>query len=524
MIATSVPGTCPEFTYETAKSNAHDENNNHLRNVFQEAPQGMFTSNKHTDPQQEAAFKERLTSQRTSHRRLHIDEHTGVRKQVSSVSQAIGCYFGASNDPKSRSTPAMITRFHWLESEKVHREGRNIHDCQRAENSMDDHAKRARAYWTHFHQFEDMLVALTFQFIRVDLLDSPELVVADIIIDNFTVLLKKYSISYEGRTIERTKILCTILTIVNALHELLFTPGGKHHGKTFRLEYLMDLNERMVCTEEIALFAIGLMFNSIEQENHKKVLKAIWTLHKRTKEYRAVDEVQGEFDYNYIAMDNIKRLKQQIHGTIQEQEGKIGESAIESTLDELCKSQTMCSTYDMVAGKFGDGFPEQTAQKKYRRERIIVSNKTYIHMENFKAFREGTSSDIFKECLREFRHKHTPTHQILLGRRIRNKQGAVEHPHLFDTIMMQPANQSLMVSGGTQYTEDDDDIINIDDVADADDEILEEDLDSYGRKRRSDRLGYTVEKFKPERTIHEREYPGNNLTTLFKKRKRIIKH
>ena len=195
MIATSVPGTCPEFTYETAKSNAHDENNNHLRNVFQEAPQGMFTSNKHTDPQQEAAFKERLTSQKTSHRRLHIDEHTGVRKQVSSVSQAIGCYFGASNDPKSRSTPAMITRFHWLESEKVHREGRNIHDCQRAENSMDDHAKRARAYWTHFHQFEDMLVALTFQFIRVDLLDSPELVVADIIIDNFTVLLKKYSIS-----------------------------------------------------------------------------------------------------------------------------------------------------------------------------------------------------------------------------------------------------------------------------------------------------------------------------------------
>ena len=57
-------------------------------------------------------------------------------------------------------------------------------------------------------------------------------------------------------------------------------------------------------------------------------------------------------------------LKQQIHGTIQEQEGKIGESAIHSTLDELCKSQIMCSTYDMVAGVYGDGFPEKTAQKK----------------------------------------------------------------------------------------------------------------------------------------------------------------
>ena len=226
-------------------------------------------------------------------------------------------------------------------------------------------------------------------------------------------------------------------------------------------------------------------------------------------------------------MDNIKRLKQQIHGTIQEQEGKIGESAIHSTLDELCKSQIMCSTYDLVsgvAGSYGDGFPEKTAQKKYRRERIIISNKTYIHMENFKAFREVTSSDIFKECIREFRHKYTKTHQILLGRRIRNKQGAVEHPHLFDSIMMHPANQSLMVSGGTQYTEDDNDIINIMDVADADDEILEEDLDSYGRKKRSAKLGYDIKQFEPVIQPLGREYPGNNLKTLFKKRKRIIKH
>jgi len=85
------------------------------------------------------------------------------------------------------------------------------------------------------------------------------------------------------------------------------------------------------------------------------------------------------------------------------------------------------------------------------------------------------------------------------------------HPHLFDSIVMHPANQSLMVSGGTQYTEDDD-------------EVLEEDLDSYGRKKRSIKLGYQVEKFEPETTIQEREYSGNNLKTLFKKRKRIIKH
>jgi hypothetical protein len=525
MIETSIPGTCPEFTYETAKSNAHDDNNNHLRNVFQEAPQGMFTSNKHTDPQQEAAFKERLTSQKTSHRRLHIDEQTGVRTQVTSVSQAIGCYFGASNDPKSKSTPAMITRFHWLESEKVHREGRNIHDCQRANDNMDQVADSARARYVLYHKLEDSMMALTFQFIRIDLLERPDLSVADIVIDNFTILLKKYGIVYEGRTIERTKKLCTIMTIVNAKEQLFHTPGGKHCGKPFRIEQLLDMQDLMVCTEEIAIFCVGLMFNSIEAENHKKVLKAIWTLHQRSKEYRGSDSQTMEIDYSYIAVEGIKRLKQQIHGTIHESEGKIGESAIESVLEELRKSQIMCSMYEKKPGLFNDGHPEPTHAGKYRCERLIVGPlKTYVHMENFRVFREDTSSDLFKECLKELQHMHTPSHQILLGRRIRNHKGAVQHPHLFDTIMMHPTNQSLMVSGGTVYNEDDNDIIDVDSVSNMDDKMLDEDLDSYGRRQRSIKLGYNIEKFEQPTGSGNRKYPGNNLMTLFKKRKRVVKH
>lgn len=528
MIETSVPGTCPEFTYETAKSNAHDDNNNHLRNIFHEAPQGMFTSNKHTDPQQEAAFKERLTSQKTSHRRLHIDEHTGVRKQVSSVSQAIGCYFGASNDPKSKSTPAMITRFHWLESEKVHREGRNIHDCRRAHDTMDNTAKKARASAIEYFRLEDTIVAFTFQMIRVGLLTPPTLAVADIIVDNFTVLLKKYGIIYDGRTIERTKTLCCILTIVNAKEQLFHTPGGKHCGKRFHPSQLMDMDTLMVCTEEIALHAIGQMFNSIEAENHKKVTNAIWKLHNRTREYRGSDAIGGvpvDIDYSYIAMDGLKRLKQQIHGTIQEAEGKIGESAIESVLEEMSKQQIMCSSYEEASGVFNDGFPGPTASQKFRCEKLIRNgSKTYIHMEIFRGVREGTFSDLFKECLHEIRHKYTLRRKILLGRRIRNVQGAVLHPHLFDTVMMQPANQSLLVSGGTVYDDNDSDIIDIHSVDNQTDKLLNEDLDTYGRRKRATVLGKEVRKFEPIITGIHRSYPDTSLSTLFKKRKRVVKH
>ena len=214
-----------------------------------------------------------------------------------------------------------------------------------------------------------MLLALTFQFIRIGLLTTPDLSVANIIVDNFTDILKRYGISFEGRTIERVKKLCTIMTIINAKEQLFHTPGGKHCGKPFELEQLMDMDVLMVCTEEIAFFCVGLMFNSIEQENHKKVLKAIWTLHQRSKRYRNLETHSGleSYDLNYVAMDNLKRLKQQIHGTIHEKDGKIGESAIVSVLEELSKEQMLCADYEMIddntIGTFEDGFPEPGDRK-----------------------------------------------------------------------------------------------------------------------------------------------------------------
>jgi hypothetical protein len=529
MIKNSVPGTCPEFTYETAKSNAHDENNNHLRCVFHEAPQGMFSHNKHTDPQQEAAFKERLTSQKTSHRRLHIDEHTGVRSQISSVSQAIGCYFGASNDPKSKSTPAMITRFHWLESEKVYREGRNIHDCQRAEDTMSESAKQSRRTQLMYHHFEDMLLALTFQFIRIGLLTTPDLSVANIVVDNFTDILKRYGINFEGRTIERVKKLCTIMTIINAKEQLFHTPGGKHCGKPFELEQLMDMDVLMVCTEEIAFFCVGLMFNSIEGENKKKVLKAIWTLHQRSKRYRNLETHSGleSYDLNYVAMDNLKRLKQQIHGTIHEKDGKIGESAIVSVLEELSKEQMLCADYEMIddnaLGTFEDGFPEP-GDRKVRQERLIKDGQsTYIHMENFRVFRENSFSDLFKECVQEIRHRFTLTRKMLIGRRIRNVQGMIEHCHLFDAIQMTPCpNESLVISGGTCYDEDDFDIVT--ETEESEEICLEMDLDTYGRNNRSRLLGREVPQFEAAESRYTLDYPSNLLGKLFRKRKRRQHH
>jgi len=56
------------------------------------------------------------------------------------------------------------------------------------------------------------------------------------------------------------------------------------------------------------------------------------------------------------------------------------------------------------------------------------------------------------------------------------------------------------------------------------DRMLEEDLDSYGRRQRSIKLGYTVEPFEQPRSRCDRIYPGNNLKTLFKKRKRVVIH
>ena len=145
---------------------------------------------------------------------------------------------------------------------------------------------------------------------------------------------------------------------------------------------------------------------------------------------------------------------------------------------------------------------------------------TYIHVENFRVFRENRFSDLFKECLDEIRHRFARRRKIVIGRRIRNERGIVEHPHLLDVYEMSTREQYLMVSGGTSYDDSDWDIFE--GTEDAENRKLEQDLDTYGYECRSLQLGRSVQ-MDPAVSNEESsaEYPADALRTLFRKRKRV---
>ena len=110
----SINETISTRTYDTDKADAIDSDSNHVVSVFDEAPPGFFKDPKKRGPLE--ALKMRLTSMKTSHRRLWTNEETGKREQIESVSSNIGCLMGATNESKSAFDPALVTRFHFFRS------------------------------------------------------------------------------------------------------------------------------------------------------------------------------------------------------------------------------------------------------------------------------------------------------------------------------------------------------------------------------------------------------------------------
>ena len=100
-------------------------------------------------------MKDRLINQTMRARSPSSTSTPGNALSVKGTSQCIATYFGATNYAKSNAGGVMQTRFHWIQSEKIHRPGANIHEKREAETMSKAMLKR-RDEFIKYHQFEDM--------------------------------------------------------------------------------------------------------------------------------------------------------------------------------------------------------------------------------------------------------------------------------------------------------------------------------------------------------------------------------
>jgi len=450
----SIEGTVTEVTYQTTRADAIDGDQNDHITVFNEAPPGLFQSGKNNQNEEALAMmKEKLTSNRCRTKTFERDEETGERRNRIAVSSQIGVYMGATNDNPALAEEAVRTRFHWGEFERIFRKDKNISDYQNKAFHMEGKPELMKQYEKFLFYCKDqhMKVYYIWKFIFCKIIQDIDLDAADIVLKGISTHLKrKYTIQTPPRTVERYRILCRIMTITNALDIVFNYKGGKHNGKPFELEQLLDVEPLLYCTEEIAICAFHMVAVEIPQLSpaKSKTIRGIWTLFKRSPKYKKDQDGMGQnvTDYSYARFSGHKKqLCQKIQHAIPYSVGKPSLHNIESVLHNLCqlpfkgRSHTNLDDYMEMVPDFvsWDSYSVPTETEAWQEVVAVVSNhgSTDIHMDVFKDVRIGLNVNIIKEAVLSITHKKTLQRRVVTGVPERcEKTGTINQPQFMEII------------------------------------------------------------------------------------------
>ena len=505
----SIGETVSNRTYDTDKADAIDSDANHVVSMFDEAPPGMFKDPKKKGPLE--ALKNRLTSMKTTHRRLFTNEETGIREQIESTSSNIGCLLGATNESRSSFDPALQTRFHFFEAEKALNTKHSVANCQHAAATMGEVQKKKKKQAIMFHKFEQGFVALTWQFVRMGRIKEPNTTAVGIVTRQFEKILStKYDIHIESRTVERIKRLSQNLAIVRAKQILYYTNTGKFANVPFHPSQIKFAEQYMICTEEIVMHAIGLEFDTIVSRNRRRVLKKIWDMHTENENYKQND--QGNEDPNYLAVEgNIVNISRRLLNALVEDDIHVSGCNILTIFNEIRTQTLFCNGYTHAQNNFHDGYPGYDDTKKRWAAMEEGGGWLHLHLELFKDIRTSqVETNIYKVCLQEMMHEYTANKKIVLGMNIFDSK----EPNVWDTLEMKPKNGRILeMTQGIGKQEDPYDIIG--ETEDLDEE-LEEDLDVYVTKVHSKDVGYHFDLYQP----HSNDWKAYRLPYPYRPSKR----
>lgn len=450
----SIPATIVELTYQTKRANAVEKDQNDVITVFNEAPAGLFMSNngKDGDKEQEAAFKEKLTSQITRCNTFMRDEETDKRDNRTTISQAIGTYFGATNDDPSAASEAMSTRFYWGEFEKVERKNKTIDMCMRGERAWQDIGRDDLNRTLHNLHLEHFQMMLLYKLMFVGIIKYPTLDVSDFIYERIVRSLRAQNVETSTRFKERYDIMCQIFTMCNALDTVYNFEGGIHAEEAFDPATLLDVEPYLYCTEEIAIFCFTLLSNEVYSPSETKIIKAVWKLWKKAGgskfEKNMLEDGTQSVNYAYIKLNKTGlKLIQCIQQAIPNVEGKPSEHNIKAALKKLKKKSY--KTYPMVHAtiisdisqrKYNDGHPEREPGKNHMGETdgMREDTESYFNIELFHKLRRHIDHDPISTAIGNTRHKHTKVKKLLCGCPNRNN-AVISYPSVFKILDQKPA-------------------------------------------------------------------------------------
>ena len=256
--AMSIPDTTEAVSYTTAKADCVEDNDNDTIKIMHEAPPDLMG----LDPKQMSdtgnpILKDKLASGKVKTKYFKFNEKTGKRENGYSVSEQIGVYFMATNDPPHKIAPAMAQRFWVTAFPKISRKGREVKELMGAPMSVEDQfLKREFLEKCHIEQY---LVNLAEKMIWTGVLEAPNLNICDKYFNNILDNLYNKGIGQakEARDFTRLRNTARSLTIMNAIN-IVFNHTPTYRNQPFHLGMMLAIEPHLVCTEEIAFFVMSL--------------------------------------------------------------------------------------------------------------------------------------------------------------------------------------------------------------------------------------------------------------------------
>ena len=515
----SIPGTINELTYQTTRADNIDGDQNDHITVFNEAPPGLFSNPCKGEDAQKAlsSMKEKLTSNRSRTKEFVRDERTGERKNRTAISSQIGCYVGATNDNPAEAEEAMRSRFHWGEFDKVFREDKSIADYQRKASDMEGNPKLKEKYdhFIYYCQDQQMKVFYIWKFIFCGIIQDVSLHAADVVLTSVGKEMKRNQIQIPARTIERYRILCRILTMTNALDIVFNFKGGRHNGKPFELNQLLDVEPLLYCTEEIAICALNMVAVEVPQltVSRAKTLRAMWSMFQSNPMFKKdKDIITGtteKMDYNYIRFTGgVKQLCVKIQNAIPYQQGKPSLHNIHSVLQSLSKEPFRAHEHqcrdDFEAENprmeryFNDVFsvPKIGSEdvscapkgpKKAFSALSFGNNFQDVHIGLFEDIRLGNQETTMNKCLKRMCHKYTKPRRVVTGVPER-VNGVIECPQFMQIIQLDKGkNEPPVIRNTAQETKGVQRMLELQ-AEDHDETVLDIDIDEYAWSQRTEHV------------------------------------
>jgi hypothetical protein len=269
-----IPGTTTKVSHQTDKAAAVDSDNNDHISLFHEAPPGFLGQGEKNSDQNTGShiLKDMLTSCEVATSTIWCDSDTGRRYKMACTSQQVGVHIMGSNERASAVPEALASRISNIVVDTVDRARFNVIDRADApEGSRED-----MTLYTDRWRMRQLMVNMVEKAIYTRCIRDVDLTVAKTVHSKLVSGLVRSGLVSSSSTVRGKSYLMGFirtLTIIHAVDKYANDTRSPGHNKPIDFNNLLHIQQYLVASEEITLFALSLCHDVIIDVGNFKVME-----------------------------------------------------------------------------------------------------------------------------------------------------------------------------------------------------------------------------------------------------------